>query len=176
MRQGIVVGTTADGKRWVDQLMATLDTSYPVVQICAWELEAIAYGAGRFDEFVFLPQSTEILDNDLWRVVFEEHVGESVSLAQHPSTFGMYLGKYRSEILRCMEMPAIHSKGDAIHWEDRWFLPYLAIEPDVVRFDDLPHSDRFEEKFGRMNMRVENRWLRRWKGSWTGMSSVACES
>ena len=38
------------------------------------------------------------------------------------------------------------------------------------------HSDRFEEKFGRMNMRVENRWLRRWKGSWTGMSSVACES
>lgn len=170
--QGIVIGTTADGSRWVDALYATLRTDYPVVKVRAWELDAILYGAGRFDEFVFLPQSTEIVDNDLWRVVFEEHAGRSVSLAQHPSTFGMYLGKYRSDILRCLEMPMIHNKRDAIHWEDRWMLPYLEMDPDIVDLDDLPHSNVFEQKFGRLNMVVENRWLRRYKGSWMGMSSV----
>lgn len=173
MTQGIVIGTTADGSRWVDQLYATLRCECPVVKVCAWELDCIAYGAERFDEFVFLPQSTEIIDNDLWRLVFTEHKGRSVSLAQHPTTFGMYLGKYRSAILRAIDIPAVHNKHDAIYWEDRWMLPYLELEPDVVTLGDLPHSNVFAEKFGRLNMVVESPWLRRYKGSWNGLASVA---
>lgn len=176
MRSGIVIGTTGDGQEWVDRLKTTLRTDLPVVTVRAWELECIAYGAGRFDEFVFLPQSTEILDNDIWRVVFEEHAGRSVSLAQHPGPFGMYLGKYRSEILRCLEMPIITNKRDAIFWEDRWTVPYISMEPDFAVLGDLPHSNVFEFRNGRINMVVENAWIRRFKGSWDGLSSVACAS
>ena len=171
MSQGIVIGTTVDGQRWVDQLYASIRTDYPVVKVRAWELDCILYGAGRFEEFVFLPQSTEVLDNDLWRVVFDQYAGSSVSLAQHPDMFGMYLGKYRSEVVRCLELPMVRDKRDAIYWEDRWTVPYLEIDPNVVVLDDLPHSDVFEEKFGRMNMVVSGKYLRRWKGSWMGLSS-----
>jgi hypothetical protein len=164
--KGIVVGITADGDPWVDQLIATLDTDYPVVTTCAWELAAITAAALTFDEFVFLPQSTEVLDNGLWEVLFEEQSGVSVSLSQFPGPFGMYLGKYRREVLRQITLPEVTSKSEAIYWEIRWAVPYITVEPDYMALDDLPHSEVFEERFGRTNMVCENRWLRRWKGSW----------
>jgi hypothetical protein len=78
----------------------------------------------------------------------------------------MYLGKYRSDLLRNMSFPDITHKGDAVRFEGNWMEAYVAQEPDYVTLGNLPHSEVFVERFGRLNMVVENQWLRRWKGSW----------
>lgn len=174
MKRGIVIGTTADGAPWRAQLMTSLirqQNRYPILEVQAWELQALQIGAGVFDRFVFLPQSTEVLDGRLFDLILEGTA--SVSLAQHPGPFGMYMGVYQSDVVRCLELPKIETKSEAIWWEDRWTQPYIDMAGGYVAFDDLPHSQVFEERFGRLNMVVQNQWLRRWKGSWMGMSSVA---
>src|ERR1017187_2442192 len=112
MSQGIVIGTTADGQPWLDQLFASMRTTYPIEIVCDWELNAIKQCL--FDEFIFLPQSTEVLDNTLFDLCFKTYAGRSVSLSQYCNHFGMYLGKYRSDLLRNMMFPEITGKGDAV--------------------------------------------------------------
>jgi hypothetical protein len=164
MSQGIVIGATVDGGEWLRQLLDSIHTKYSIEVVCDWEMNAIKQCI--FDEFVFLPQSTEVLDNDLFNLCFKEYAGRSVSLSQYCSHFGMYLGKYRSELLRNMTFPEVNSKGDAVRAEGNWMEAYVEQEPNYVKLGNLPHTEVFVEKFGRLNMVTESQWLRRYKGNW----------
>jgi hypothetical protein len=175
---GIVIGAAPDGSGWLDDLLNSLRTTYPVVVDRTWdfELHSIELGAKRFEEFVFLPYSTVILDNGLWPLVFEAYKGESVSLCQYPGPFGMYLGKYLAPLVQQVGCPVVPDKLKAVNMELEWGWGYAAATKDesgemgYVALGDLPHSATFVPKHGRTNMMVQNRWLRRYKGSWDGES------
>lgn len=164
MSQGIVIGATSASNQWLDYLLDSMHTAYPVTIVVDWEMNAIKQCL--YDEFVFLPQSTEVLDETLFDTVFNQYKGRSVSLTNTPCTFGMYLGKYRSELLRRMTFPEVTHKGAAVRAEGQWREPYIAQETTYVRLCDMPEGEVFVERCGRLNMVTESKYLRRWKGSW----------
>jgi hypothetical protein len=175
MKYGIVIGACPGDPGWLDDLFATIQTSYPVMVHHTWafELASIAKGAEEFNEFVFLPHSTEVVDNALWDMVFKNFEGISVSLSQSPVPFGYYLGKYLSKVVKEIGCPVIHNKAEAIGNESQWTAKYLEAAGAYVGLGDLPHTDVFVEKHGRNNMVCESKWLRRYKSCWDGPSQNA---
>lgn len=167
-----MIGAFPGDPAWLDDLMATIDTSYPVMvdKTRDFELHSIARGAQEFDEFIFLPHSTQVLDNSLWSLAFEKYAGTSVSLSQSPVPFGYYLGKYLAKDVEKVGCPAVHNKAEAIGYESAWTATYREATGPYVALGDLPHTDVFVERHGRRNMVVESQWLRRYKSCWDGPS------
>lgn len=173
LRQAVVVGATPDGDAWVDDLLASLgDCPWPVEvhRTREWELATIAWAARRWDEYVFLPQSTVVLAARLFERAFTEHAEWSVSLASaQKRSFRMYLGKYRSAAVVELGVPTVPDKAAAIHQETAWCGDYATLEAGRQRLvsigGPLDHTDRLEHRHGRLNMVVENEYLRRWKGT-----------
>lgn len=171
---GIVIGATPDGSGWLDGLLATVETDYPVRVCETWdfELSAIAAGARWATEFVLLPYSSEVKDNALWDIVFKQLEGVSVSLSQTPMAFGMYLGKYRADQVERVGCPKVTDKVQAVVQEGLWTVRYAAAGP-YRALGDLADTERFVEREGRTNMVVENQWLRRFKSCWDAPSMRA---
>lgn len=174
MQQAIVIGATPDGLPWVSDLMASLKgCRWPIEVHETWdfELSTIAWAGQRYDEFVFLPQTTEVLDQRLFELCFLTHRGRSVNLGTaQEMQFRMYLGKYRADALNQIAIPRVTSKREAVHWEVVWCKGYAWAEATRDRLvsvgGPLEHSDVFEQRHGRLNMVVENEFLRRLKGTW----------
>lgn len=118
------------------------------------------------EEFFVLHDSCLVKDNLLWRVVFEGYYENSVALADHPTALGMFLGKYRTEIVKQLDPPIAKDKMHAVELEIDYNKRYCEIDYPVIMNEPLSISNVFEEKFGRKNMILENRWIKKYKGTW----------
>lgn len=122
----ICIVTWSQGKVWLDQLINSLDTPYPVVFIVNnsndadsiwleelklrgnvislvedhYEMGAIRamHNLTEYSQFFLLQDTFEILDNSIFYKLFEEepYKDRSVQYGRH---FQMYLGKFKREIL-----------------------------------------------------------------------------
>lgn len=121
--------------------------------------ELTALRAAPFDRFLFLQDSTEILHPSFWDVI--DGLDGPAWLFGWP---GMYLGIYdRNDLLPIFaEAPDPVGKEASIEWEHRirHALPYPALWPEVT-----DSTGRLEERHGRMNLVLENQFLRKWKGT-----------
>lgn len=188
MKQGIVIGSHPGSRDQLDTLLASLKgTRWPVyvvmnnshgdIELPDWLAgkfyrSAAGYELGAFkivldetdlDEFLFLQDSFEILDQSFIDDVF----ADPYSVALGP-TFFHYAGKWKRSVLGTMEIPVVHSKAESVHWEHTFSRLYW--EREQVRIYD-PHfhdgeNQGFIEAFGRLNMVLENRWYRKLKGDW----------
>jgi len=164
----IVIGTSLGRSGWVTECLASLKNQnvIPVDVISSqnFELSVIDEAASKYEEFIYVPDSTEFLD-------FESLVDNcfgtklSVSLSSFPVPFGMYLGKYLAEHVKQIGVPRVANKLDAVRYEAEWTAEYAALAP-YKELGTLPHTDVFVEKHGRVNMVTESQWIRRWKGCW----------
>lgn len=161
--KGIVISASEYSRPFYEDLMKSIKTDYPIY-ICwegvgrpdkSFELGAIKKGAELFDEFIYLHDTVVIKDNSLFDRLFE--IDGTVALTDK---FYHYFGKYVSKDLP--PIPEVNNKEDAIYWEIRWFTqPYKVFEPQ------LPfHIEEFEEKYGRINMKLENPYLVKYKARW----------
>ena len=169
MKQAIVIGTMPGREAWLNDCLASLEgcgVEVVTIQSQNFELSVIELASRLYDEFIFLPDSTEVLDHVS---LVDECFGttSSVSLSQFPGPYGMYLGKYVSNSLAQISFPFVRDKLDAVHYETVWTGKYVQIASTKV-LGNLPHSDNFVERHGRLNMVCENHWLRRFKASWNG--------
>lgn len=125
-----------------------------------YELAALRAGVARYDRFLYLQDSCEILTPDFWRVV--DALTEPHFIFGPP---GMYLGVYDTETLRPVleQAPTTVDKRTSIEWEGhiRARLPYPTLWPEVT-----DAVGRFEDRHGRPNLVLENPLLRKWKGNW----------
>lgn len=118
------------------------------------------------DEDIFLIQdSHEIKDLSL----FDLAASLPGSLATAKG-FYHYTGKYKRSILEKVGIPDTKSKQDAINAEYDWHRVYCKHDPQIVMLenpliDDMPNM-RYEEKFGRLNMVLENDYVKKYKGNW----------
>lgn len=160
--QGIVICHHPANKLFLDDLLKSIKTDYPVF-VCvdgkdrpesSYELGAIAAASKKFDEFVFLQDTCVIKDNALFERLFS--LPGNVALT---SGFYHYMGKYAD--LR--EIPSASSKEQSILLETRWMRGRHGV------FDpELPvHTDIFEDRHGRKNMKLENPYIIKWKGTWS---------
>lgn len=121
-----------------------------------------------WDEFFFLQDTFEIKNQDIFRILFEEFAGRSVSYNPH---LQMYLIKYRREILERMQIPEVRTKREAIKQEEDFNRAYANLDGNIHILNPNFHDERFygnyEEKFGRTNLKLEDEYLIKRKGTWT---------
>lgn len=123
-----------------------------------YELTALRAAVERFDRFLFLQDSCEILTPKFWR-----------EIGTNPTFIfgwpGMYLGIYDSADLKPIleQAPASIDKRTSIEWEGRIrdLLPYPTLWPEIT-----DATGRHETRHGRQNLVLENDLLRKWKGNW----------
>lgn len=121
----------------------------------AWELGGIAQGKKHFDKFIHLMDSCVVKDITLFDKLFE--IDGNVFLTNGGYH---YMGKFVSDTIP--DVPKISTKAEAISYELNWLnKPYTFFEPD------LPvHTDVFEEIHGQKRMLLENKYIKKWKGTY----------
>jgi hypothetical protein len=164
--RGIVICTRDFRTEWYDNLMLSLRPRYPVVvhrngEDSTYELGAIAMGAGVFEEFFFLQETTEVKNPELFELCFASPGG----VAMMPG-FQCYIGKYKTSVLREIGIPEVRTKVEAVDQEEIFTRRYMAADKDFKFFCPLMSPSGEERKFGRENLRYENAYLIKWKGTW----------
>jgi len=156
----LVIGSHP-GSPWLSDLLKTIPSGRDVRvhRDGGYEIAALRTACRYYDRFVFLQDSTQVLHPDFWDII------DGSSPAWLFGGPPMYMGVYnRNQLeLAIPDAPAVMDKASSIAWEgalsDR--LPYTALWPEVT-----DATGRFEERHGRNNLVLENKYLRKWKGSW----------
>jgi hypothetical protein len=129
-----------------------------------FELGAIKAASEHLDEFFFLHDTCEVKDLDIFDAAFSS----PFSVAYGPY-FSGYIGKYRREILSQMEIPLPTSKDEAIEQEFKFTRAYAALDGNVLVMDPTfkqGPENRIVERYGRKNLLIEGKWLRKYQGTW----------
>lgn len=167
--KAIVIATTKGRDEWVENCLNSFNgyDKYPIIVLDEYdyELGKIKYifeNRKDIDEFILLHDSVELKNTDWIEEVFNIKGGVSF----HPRPYFMYLGKYRREILKQVYIPTVNSKREAVRYEVEWNELYRDTEGQHTVFADLRDTDVFEEKFGRLNMVIEDNNLIKYKHIW----------
>ena len=166
-----VVATTPGREQWLTQCLQSLAGRDVLVVSLerGFELGKIewVYRNTTLERFLFLQDSAEVLSKGFWGRL-EEFPG-SVALLGDPSVYGSYMGVYERKVLdKLVGWPLVDSKMGSIANEIMWTRDYADKAGGVpVLFPDLTDADgHMGEKFGRMNLVLENQYFRKWKGTW----------
>lgn len=167
----VVVASTPGREAWLQECLASIEREVVVLrQAGTWELGKIKwlYENTSFDRFLFLHDSVIVKDQRFFDKMFE-HPG-SVSVTNDPGIFGMYMGIYTREHLSRVELYSPVTQRDSIRAEVEWTARYAAFAGGgiPVVFPELRDSTNrgFVEHHGRLNMVLENDYLRKFKGTW----------
>jgi hypothetical protein len=127
-------------------------------------------------DIFLLPNSCEIVNAELFELVFERARERSVAFALmgglgEGGFWHSEIGKYRRPVLDRMDslegyLP--RTALDAVKTEMTFTPRYHSLDPKtVVLFPDWVDSNHFEEKFGERRMKIANEYIIKWKGHWT---------
>ena len=177
MTQAIIVSTAPGMEPWLDQCMKSLRPvrGIPVIiyrnTLGTGEIESLRQAAlyTQYDEVIFLHDTMELLDPGLIDYCFREYAGRSIGF-MGGLDYGMNSGKFKPAVLRQMHDTVLRvpqDKHEATDMESRFGAEYLRYESNAFVMPE-PLLDRpvFERRFGRVNMVLENRYLRKWKACW----------
>jgi hypothetical protein len=166
-----VVATAPGREQWLTQCLQSLAGRNVLVVSLehGFELGKIewVYRNTTLERFLFLQDSAEVLSKGFWGRL-DEFPG-SVALLGDPSVYGSYMGVYERKVLdKLVGWPLVNSKMSSIANEIMWTRDYADKAGSVpVLFPDLIDADGYMgEKFGRMNLVLENQYFRKWKGTW----------
>src|SRR5574342_812452 len=117
-----------------------------------------------YDEFFLMQDTVEIKDNSLFDRLFIDFLEHSVMISPKANS---YLVKYCRNTLDKIKIPSAKNKREAVNYEwDFWNLLYFSQDSSVVLLPDLGPENVFEEKFGKMRQKLENKYLIKYKGTW----------
>lgn len=172
MRQAIVIGSTTRTKDWLQNCLNSFGDykNYPIIVVVNndFELGKIKWVMDNtnLDEFFLLHDTVEIKSLSMFDIAFQ--TTGSFALSNQPVYMGMFLGKYRREILSQMQITPSQTKIDAVLAEVSFNNRYAQLEPNQNTISSpLVNTDVFEEKFGRKNMVLENPFIKKYKGTWS---------
>lgn len=164
----IVIATTPGRELWLKDCVKSFGhLQLTIISDFGWEVDKIrwAYENTNWEKFWFLHDTCEILDPSFLFNAWNQK--RSVAVTDHPVPFGHYLGIYSRKTLKKLGFPTVQNKDDAIREECEWHIKYKQIEDFPVLFKNF--SDEFgyvKHKNGRLNIVLENKFLRKYKGSW----------
>jgi hypothetical protein len=173
MNKAIVIGSTTKSV-WLENCLRSFNgyKDYPILVVVNDDFEC---GKLRWvventdiEEIFLLHDTVEIKDPVFFNDAFEKYEGVGVALTDEPTIYGMFLGKYRREILSKIEIPITKTKIEAVDAEMDFNKLYAENESRVVVYcPDLRNTEVFEEKFGRKNMVLENKYIKKYKATWS---------
>ena len=171
----IVIVAHEDRQHWLNDLLKSLEgyEDNPVVvytntkEANGYELAAIRWAyEQRFEEFLLLHDSVVVKDHEGLRKVFA-HPGSVFLCPQGLS----YLGKYQKKVLSKVRIPLVTKQRDAIteetapgHFMHQYF---AAAQPVKILDPTFKDGKTFEFRHGRQNMKIENQWFIKYKGTWS---------
>lgn len=171
MKRGIVITTHKSTEPFLNDLLISLrDCKYPIVityntnQDNQYEMRGLKLGMSLFDEFIYLQDTIEIKDQELFDILFSKKGMYSIS-----PRFLMYIGKYDSKELMNYNLPSVSNKYEAVMGE-AWLRDNVLSECFDQTFID---GNNFEFKHGRKNMVLENKYLKKYKGTFTMEQAIA---
>lgn len=169
-KETVVVATTPGRESWLSECLSSIDREVLVIrQAGTWELGKIKwlYENTQLDRFLFLHDSVIIKNQAFFDMMFS-HEG-SVSVTNDPCVFGMYMGIYTRADLSKVDLYSPVTQRDSIRAEMEWTQQYARSADKVtVVFPDLKDSKNkgFVEHHGRVNMVLENDYIKKYKGTW----------
>ena len=132
-----------------------------------FELGALAALMAAYPEqkSFFMLQDTTVIKNPF---IFDIAIAFSGSLAMCPG-FASFLGKYRRCSLEKVGIPIPGTREAAIYYEKFWNVMYMNIEKPIASCDEpMKDTRKFEMKFGKKRMVLENSYMKKWKSNWKG--------
>lgn len=126
-----------------------------------YELGALKLLKDRDDSVFLLQDTTEIKDQSIFDIA-NEYEG-SIALC---ARFMSFLGKYRTEVINQIGIPIVDGKEHSITLETEWTNQYIRNEPNFQFIQPLQDNPNREFKHGRLNMILENDYIKKYKGTW----------
>lgn len=133
-----------------------------------------------FDEMLILYDSVEIKDLSLFDLVFETYKGKSVSFSDKPY-YMMEMGKVKREPYLKSAFPNLKTFKDVCDIECIFGDIYAKNDGEnpIVLFPELMEQERnnpkHEIKFGRDNIILENKYLKKYKAHWSMEQVIDCD-
>lgn len=169
MAQAIAIIHKRGPSPWLDDLLESIHTHYPVLitNHDGWMIDGIrkTFETTPFEEIFFLNETMIVKDNSIWDMVFEEYEDRSVAVGDK---YLMSLGKYLRQYVRKTTFPVVNNKHDDVMLgEFGWNNEYKSVDPNYIQIDPMTDTFlRYEEKHGRKNMILENQYFIKWKSHW----------
>jgi len=187
MKQGIVIVTSESTKDFLGECInSCLQDKYPILVVSnnnyvptipeiskcelvindwnGFELGGIVRGMERFDEFILMQDTAVVKDQELFDISFNYNgtVYYTDYLAFH------YSAKFRTEILKKMNIPRVTDRREAIDMERKFGVSYLIAETGnkMMIEPPVPSGDYKYPKatmHGRKGIIVENKYIRKHK-------------
>lgn len=172
MTEIVVVASTPGREHWLNDCLNSIGDREVLVlrQAGTWELGKIQwlYENTTLDRFMFLHDTVVVKDQTFFDLAFS-HEG-SVSITNDPRMFGMFMGIYTRETLSKVELYSPVTQRDSIRAEIEWTGKYHQADPSThLLFTDFTDhtAKRKEERYGRINLVLENDYLIKYKGTWS---------
>lgn len=163
----IVVATTPGREAWLKDCVESIGRPCLIVSDFEHEIGKIRhiYENTSIDRFLLLHDTVVVKDQAFFDLL-DGH--ESVSVSNCPGPFGMYLGVYTRDTLAKVDLPVVRDREHAIELETAWCHRYADAGEWRLLFDDFTDAtaQRTEVRHGRVNLRLENDYLVKWKGTW----------
>ena len=152
-------------------LLESIETEYPILitNHSGYQIDALkqTFERTNYEEIFFLNESMIVKDNSAFSLAFEEYSGKTVHFGVKMQ---MFLGKYIRSVVEKTIFPEPKDRlEDIVLGEDLWHRQYERIDPrSIIYIEPMcdTNSSGFEEKFGRMNLVLENRYFKKWKHHW----------
>lgn len=158
----VVIGSNPERIGWLADCLETIPYDRPLMvhRSGGYEIAALRAACQHYDRFLFIHDSTVILDEAFWGIV--DTTGPAWLFGGPP----MYMAVYdRDDLLPALDdAPQLMDKASSIVWEGELAkrLQYPTLWPEVT-----DATGRIEHHHGRRNLVLENSYLRKWKGTWT---------
>ena len=156
----VVIGSHPDSP-WLADCLKTIPNNRPVTihHEGGYEIAALRTAIRHHDKFLFLQDSCEVLNPAFWNII--DNTTPTWLFGGPP----MYLGVYHRNALEqaITDAPEAMDKAGSIAWEGALpkRLNHGCLWPEVT-----DATGRLEERHGRTNLVLENRYLRKFKGNW----------
>lgn len=166
----IVIGSSEGREKWLADCSASIKRNHIAVVSFGFELAKIAWVIENTNSnrFLFLQDSWVIKDEGFWELL--DGCDGSVAITPDPYFYGCYAGVYERAVIEKIGIPAILDKRDSVNQEIAWHKRYVEVagNPKVL-FPNLTDASatRQEERHGRMNLVLENKYLVKYKGTWS---------
>lgn len=170
-KAAIVIGSTTKTSDWLDNCLKSFGDykKYPIIVVVNDDFELgklrWVYENTLIDDIFLMHDSVEVKDPSFFDTVFESQ--KSVAITNHPCPFGMFFGKYQRKYLDMIDIPETKTKLSAVEQEMVFNGNYASVADYFVLFPEFKNQPVFEQKFGRKNMVLENRCLKKYKGTWS---------
>lgn len=163
----IVISTSRGRSDWLKACIESVGRPCIVVYNDSFELGAInwVFANTKIQRFLYLQDSVQVKSEDFWELL--SSTTGSVAIGDSPGPFGSYLGVYERSVLKKVGVPVPSGKTDAVYLETVWARNYeLAAGTYTYLFRGFGTSESKEQYLGRQNMVSENRYLKKFKGTW----------